>query len=85
MTKHQKYKELFHIERVLDEHLIRPELISKARDRLFIEATKQLVLCDQFKCCGGTGNCDNSCQEARSFITGKNIPGLDEEEDVQQD
>lgn len=77
MGKHIKYNQLFGIERV-DEHIIRPELIAQARERLFQAATNQLIMCDRGVCGGGLGACDNSCLEAKSFITGKVIPEIED-------
>lgn len=75
MGKQIKYNKLFDIVRI-NEHIIRPELIETARERIRKEAEKQLISCDRGECCSGF-SCDYSCLEAESFLTGKNISDLD--------
>jgi hypothetical protein len=79
MTRRDKYDTLFVLERV-DEHVIRPELIKAASERIMPEALKQIISCERRECNNGTGLCDNSCLEAQAFITGKGLEDGDKDD-----
>lgn len=59
---------IFKIERVDDEHLIRPELICSAKLRIQKEARIQLKYCEEGGC--SLSGCDESCSEASDFLEG---------------